>query len=190
MRVIAGVQKGRPLIGPPNHGLRPTPNRVREALFSILGPRIAGARIADLYAGTGAVGIEALSRGAGHVAFVESDPQALRLVRANLVQCGLAHLAAVYATSVADFLRRKAPTGIPYDIIFADPPYRHDAGKELLPALASGPILAPDALVVLEHFSKAALPTQVGQLCRRRQYRYGDTTLSVFGVSTEGTSAL
>ncbi len=190
MRVIAGEQKGRQLIGPPRRGLRPTPNRVREALFSILGPRLEGARVADLYAGTGAVGIEALSRGAGHVAFVESDPQALRLVRANLAQCGLADLAVVYPMPVANFLQREAPSCGPYDIIFADPPYRDDAGTELLPSLTSGEALAPMSLFILEHGSKAAVPTQVGGLCRRRQYRYGDTTLSVFALSAEGMSVL
>ncbi len=190
MRVIAGAQKGRSLVGPPSRGLRPTPNRVREALFSIIGSRIEGARVADLYAGTGAVGIEALSRGAGHVTFVEADPKALRLVRANLAHCGLAHLAAVYPMSVANFLHREASSGAPYDIMFADPPYDQDAGTELLPSLASGATIAPDSLVILEHFSKATVPAQVGRLCRLRQYRYGDTTLSVFALSTEGTSAL
>lgn len=190
MRVIAGAQKGRRLLGPSHGGLRPTPDRVREALFSIIGPRIVGACVVDLYAGTGAVGIEALSRGARHVDFVESDPQARKVLRANLDQCGFALLATVHPLSVAAFLRRHAASREPYDIVFADPPYRIDAGRDLLPSVVAGATIAADSLIILEHSSKATVPTCIGALRRLRQYRYGDSTLSTFALGVEGASTL
>ncbi len=189
MRVIAGAQKGRLLKGPSSRGLRPTPNRVREALFSIIGPRIQGARVADFFAGTGAVGIEALSRGAGHVAFVDSDPQAVKLLRANVTHCGLAARAAVYAVPVATFLRRHGPSAGPYDIVFADPPYRSDAGVAFLSSLTTGVTLALGSLIILEHDSKATVPAEIGGLHLVRDYRYGDTTLSLFTFGAERLSA-
>src|SRR5438093_490869 len=112
MRVIAGLQKGRRLVGPKGPGLRPTADRVKEALFAILGPRIDGARFLDLYAGTGAIGIEALSRGARWVTFVESDPTALRVLRANLKMCGMGASADIQACRAGVFLRRREPPGL------------------------------------------------------------------------------
>ena len=188
--LLPGLQKGRRLVGPPHGGLRPTPDRVREALFSIIGPRIEGALVVDLYAGTGAVGIEALSRGARHVDFVESDPKALKVLRANLDQCGFSKLASVHAVSVAAFLGRHASSQEPYDIVFADPPYRIDAGRELLPSVVSSATIVPDSLLILEHSSKATVPTCIGALRRLRQYRYGDTSLSMFALGVEGSSSL
>ena len=103
MRVIAGVHRGRRLLGPKGQAIRPTSDRVKEALFSILGDRTMGARVLDLYAGTGSIGIEALSRGAAHVTFVETDRVALRLVQANLQQCGFEAATRICACEVSHF---------------------------------------------------------------------------------------
>lgn len=186
MRVIAGSQKGRRLMRPQGPDLRPTPDRVREALFSILGTRIVGARLLDLYAGTGAVGIEALSRGAQRVTFVESNPRSLRILRANLNRCGLTSMADIHTCRVAGFLEQAGLWGGHYDIVFADPPYHTDEGEKLLPSLASDTIITRDSVVVLEHFTKMMVPPRVTRLLLLRQYRYGDTTLSVFGLTTDG----
>ena len=188
MRVIAGLQKGRRLMGPQGAGLRPTGDRVKEALFAILGGRVEGARFLDLYAGTGAIGIEALSRGAGWVTFVESSPSALRILRANLDRCGLEESADVRACRADAFLRRDA-AGSPYDIVFADPPYHADDGAALLPSLDQAAIITSESTVILERFTKLPLPSQVGRLTLVREYRYGDTTLSVFRVNVRGTCA-
>lgn len=185
MRVIAGSQKGRRLMRPQGPDLRPTPDRVREALFSILGTRVVGARMLDLYAGTGAVGIEALSRGAQRVTFVESNPRSLRILRANLHRCGLTRMADIHACRVDGFLERDGPWDDLYDIVFADPPYDTNEGEMLLSSLAHGAIIMPDSLVVLEHFTKVMVPPQVARLLLLRQYRYGDTTLSVFRLNVE-----
>lgn len=187
MRVIAGLQKGRRLLGPKGSGLRPTADRVKEALFSLLGARIIGARFLDLYAGTGAIGIEALSRGAQRVTFVESNPASLRVLRANLERCGLTPAADIHACSAAVFLRRANARRGPYDIVFADPPYHSNSGEKLLPSLEHGAIITTESTVILEHFTKRTVPPQVGRLTRLRQYCYGDTTLSVFGVNAKGT---
>ena len=185
MRVIAGSQKGRRLMGPVGPGLRPTSDRVKEALFSILSPHIEGARFLDLYAGTGAIGIEALSRGAQQSTFVESHPASLRILRENLQRCGLTSSADIRSCTAALFLRRHEREGQPYDIVFADPPYHErDGGSDLLSSLAASAIIADESLVLLEHFTKLTVPPQVGRLVRLRQYRYGDTTLSVFRLQT------
>jgi 16S rRNA (guanine(966)-N(2))-methyltransferase RsmD len=180
MRVIAGTQRGRRLMAPRSAAIRPTADRVREALFSILGDRVTEARVLDLFAGTGAVGLEALSRGARQVTFVESGREALRLLRANLHRCGAAAAAEVRPCSVAAFFRRLPVGRPPYDIAFADPPYAPEAGITVLEALDRSAAVTATTTVVLEHATRLAAPAQVGSLIRSRQYRYGDTTLSVY----------
>lgn len=190
MRVIAGSQKGRRLESPRAGGLRPTSDRVKEALFSILGDRTAGARFLDLCAGTGAIGIEALSRGARSATFIEPDRGSLRVLRANLEHCGMTSCATVYPSTAEAFLRRDRQTDPAYDIIFADPPYHEDSGHTLLRSVDQAGIMTRDSTVILEHFSKVMIPSEVGRLIRVRQYRYGDTTLSVFAVREEGERPL
>jgi 16S rRNA (guanine(966)-N(2))-methyltransferase RsmD len=175
---------------PAGPGLRPTSDRVKEALFSILSPHIVGARFLDLYAGTGAIGIEALSRGAQQATFVESHPASLRVLRDNLARCNLTASADIRSCPASHFLRRPDRDGRPYDIVFADPPYHEeDASGDLLSSLAASAIITAESLIVLEHFTKLPVPPQVGRLIRLRQYRYGDTTLSVFRPEAEEAPA-
>jgi 16S rRNA (guanine(966)-N(2))-methyltransferase RsmD len=189
VRVIAGSHKGRRLSGPPGSDTRPTASRVKEALFSILTNQITGARFLDLYAGTGAIGIEALSRGAAHATFVESSATSLRVLRSNLTRCGLAATADVQACSAEMFLRRPWSSRTSYTIVFADPPYRRtEEGIALLRSLDAGGMIAPSARVILEHITKHPSPPRIGRLVKLRDYRYGDTTLSVFGMDKEETT--
>jgi len=185
-RVIAGAHKGRRLLTARGDAVRPTSGRVKEALFSIIGERIENARLLDLFAGTGAIGIEAVSRGASHVTFVESDAGSLKVLNANLQHCGAADTAEVVRQAAEAFLRAARPA---YDIVFADPPYRLDSARDLLPALAGSAIIAPHTLVILEHPSKQDMPARVGRLVQRRRYRYGDSSLSVFDVRDAETAA-
>lgn len=187
MHVIAGTHKGRRLLAAEGTAVRPTSSRVREALFSILQTVIPGARVLDLYAGTGAVGIEALSRGAGAVVFVESDPASLRLLQTNLQRCGNPEQAQVVRSDVERFLQRADQD--PFDVVFADPPYRIDAGAALLPSLSCSAMIRVHTTVIVEHATKLFVPQQIGRLARSKQYRYGDTSLSVFQVSTAGPPA-
>ncbi len=190
MRVIAGTQKGRRLHGPRSPGLRPTADRVKEALFSILGNRVVGSRFLDLYAGTGAIGIEALSRGAQQVTFVEPNQAALRVLRANVAQCKLDKAVDIQTCQASVFLRRPPKGAVPHDLVFADPPYQQDHLAELWSALAGSATIASDALIVLEHSSKAVLSPANDRLSLLRQYRYGDTTLSVIEMATQDAPVL
>ncbi|HKN87841.1 MAG TPA: 16S rRNA (guanine(966)-N(2))-methyltransferase RsmD [Nitrospiraceae bacterium] len=188
MRVIAGSHKGRRLLSPTTNDIRPTSGRVKEALFSILGSQITGATLLDLFAGTGAIGIEALSRGAASAIFVEAHPASLKLLKTNLDQCGLSENTGVYPGESRAFLQYAARNRLAFDIIFADPPYRDDSTSTLLPLLGQSAMILPHTVVILEHPTKHQIPPQVGRLNRVRQYRYGDTSLSLFRLADEKVS--
>ena len=188
MRIIAGSHKGRRLLSPTTTGLRPTSGRVKEALFSILGERISGAAMLDLFAGTGAIGSEALSRGAARVMFVESHTASLKLLKTNLQQCGLLGNTEVYPGESRMFFQHAARNSLAFDIIFADPPYRENSVSTLLPLLGQSGMILPHTAVILEHPTKHQIPPQVGPLNRVRQYRYGDTSLSVFRLADKKAS--
>lgn len=177
MRVIAGEFKGRRLEAPKWEGLRPTSDKLRETLFNILAPRVAGARVLDAFAGTGALGIEALSRGAEHATFIERDPRALRLIRANLDRCGIE--ARRYAIIRANFLSPREWGGAAAaNLVFLDPPYDLE---DLDAALtAAGERLQSDGLVVLEHARRRESPASAGGLRRVRVLLSGDSALSFY----------
>lgn len=188
MRVIAGTHRGRRLRGPTGAALRPTSDRVREAVFSILGARVAGSRFLDLYAGTGAVGIEALSRGAAHVTAVESSRPALTLLYRNIADCGLCDHLTVRHEDVEAFLTRDDHGG-PYTIVFADPPYAAaDAFVQRFTNVTRADLCAPDARLVIEHSAKGTLPARLSHWRCLRRYRYGDTAVSVYAVVSETPS--
>ena len=178
MRIIAGTLKGRRLDAPDWPGLRPTSDRLRETLFNVLAPRIEGTRFLDAYAGTGAVGIEALSRGASHVTFVEHDPRAARLIERNLARCGVSDRYAIIRAGFADQARRRSGA---FDIVFLDPPY---GAAELNGALESAASLATrDTLLIIEHATRDTAADSAGGLTRRRQIVQGDSTLSFYEVT-------
>ncbi len=172
MRVVAGELGGRKLVAPPGDGTRPTADRVREALFSILGD-VSGLRVLDLYAGSGALGIEALSRGADAAVFVDSSQAAVTAIRRNLSELGLE--APVQRRDALDYLATAAG-GDPYDLVFADPPY--DSAVRLAPELAEllPPVLAKDAVIVTESNKRAPLELPFPLL---RERSYGDTRIAV-----------
>ncbi|SCF30584.1 16S rRNA (guanine(966)-N(2))-methyltransferase RsmD [Micromonospora chokoriensis] len=179
-RIVAGTLGGRRIAAPPGAGTRPTSDRVREALFSAVEAEVDldGARFADLYAGSGAVGLEALSRGARHVLLVESDPRAARVIRENVAALGVGPAARLVVGKVATALAA-GPDGGPYDVVFADPPYAlpDEEITALLAALVSGGWLAPDALVVVERSSRTRQFDWVDGITSDRSRRYGETTL-------------
>ncbi|HET6465537.1 MAG TPA: 16S rRNA (guanine(966)-N(2))-methyltransferase RsmD [Nitrospiria bacterium] len=177
MRVIAGEAKGRRLKSPRGTETRPTSDKVKEALFSILGNRIVDARLLDLFAGTGAIGIEALSRGAARVEFVESDRAMADILEKNLTACGFHGRAEIHRTDAFKFLKQAHG---PYDLIFADPPYHAWHLKKLLPAVERGDMISQGGLLIVEHFRKIALPDPVGNLRIVRSYEYGDTVLTLY----------
>ncbi len=176
MRIIAGTYGGRRLTAPSGSRTRPTSDRVREALFSILGARVAGARVLDLFAGSGALGIEALSRGAESAVFVDDAPAAVRAIRANLDTLGAG--AEVRRADALRFLGAAPAGGAQYDLVFLDPPYRladtlADRLSEALPA-----VLAPGAVAVAESDRRAPIALDLPLLDERR---YGDTLIRIYG---------
>ena len=177
MRVIAGTARGIPLVAPEGLETRPTSDRVREALFNILGPRLAGSHFLDLFAGTGANGIEALSRGATRAVFVENNRAACASIQQNLAKARVGDRGALFRTAMPEALARVPGT---FDVVFADPPYRYEHYTDILKALQDYERLAPQAVVVVEHEQRVTLPELVGVLTRTREARYGHTTLSFY----------
>jgi 16S rRNA (guanine966-N2)-methyltransferase len=182
MRVIAGQLKGRRLTAPTWQGLRPTSDRLRETLFNVLAARIDGARVLDAYAGTGAVGIEALSRGASHVTFVDDDPRAVRLVSANLERCGVKDRHAIIRARLADAVRRLQ--GTHFDVIFLDPPYGPGGFAEPLDAAA--PLADDGTVTIVEHARRDAAPASAGPLVLVRELTSGDSALAFYRRETSG----
>jgi 16S rRNA (guanine(966)-N(2))-methyltransferase RsmD len=181
VRVIAGTLKGRRLKPPTWEGLRPTSDKLRETLFNILAPRISGARFLDGYAGTGAVGIEAISRGAASVTFVDSDRRAETLIAENLAHCGVENSYAIIRASVARAIDQLDAAAFgPYelfDIVWLDPPYDEQPGAVLE---AAGVLLVSGGLLVLEHARRSPAPETAGRLVRVRQVFSGDSALSFY----------
>ncbi|MFA4927315.1 MAG: 16S rRNA (guanine(966)-N(2))-methyltransferase RsmD [Patulibacter sp.] len=179
MRIIAGEHRGRRLTAPPGEGTRPTSDRVREALFSILGP-MSGLRVLDLFAGTGALGLEALSRGAEHATFVERDRSALAALRHNIETLRVAaDTVHVHPRDATGFLRDAAARGDAYDLVLLDPPYR-DVDR-LAPVLDAGlrPLLREGTRVVAE--TDRRQPLRLG-LPLGDERRYGDTLIRIHGA--------
>jgi 16S rRNA (guanine966-N2)-methyltransferase len=188
MRVIAGTYRSRLLTSPPGTQTRPTSDRLRETLFNILGPRIPNCRFADLFAGTGAVGIEAISRGAAHTFFAEKSAPALKALKTNLATLKITHGYTLEDRGTTALLQRLLKLD-PIDIVFLDPPY--DAEDDYTQTLgflgspANAALLAPNALVLAEHSTKDFQPApRYGQLNRTRIYKQGDTTVSFYTAAT------
>ena len=188
MRVIAGTYRSRQLLAPRGMRTRPTSDRLRETLFNILAPWLDGCRFVDLYAGTGAVGIEALSRGAEHVWFAENAEPALVSLRQNLSALKISRGFTLENRGVGAMLQRLGKLPQPVDLVFLDPPYEaEDEYAGTLNFLGSVPgrtVLAPHAVVVAEHSSKAKLAVRYGALEHTRLVKQGDAALSFYSLAT------
>jgi 16S rRNA (guanine966-N2)-methyltransferase len=190
MRIIAGEFRSRMLQAPAGLATRPTSDRLRETLFNVLAPRIENAAFLDLYAGSGAVGIEAISRGAARVVFVETSPPALAALRGNLAKLGIRDRFRIHSGSVAAFLRRgRLGEAVRFDLVYLDPPW--DDAEEYAAALAllgdpARNLVEAEAMVIAEHRRKHTLDERYGNLKRARVLEQGDATLSFF--ETDGDS--
>ncbi len=175
LRIIAGRLKGRKLVSPDWEGLRPTSDRLRETLFNVLAGRVDGARMLDAYAGTGAVGIEAISRGAAHVTFLERDPRAIDLIAENLARCGVRD---GYTVLRADAVKgNQSALAVPFDVVFVDPPYA------MTPEAAASVVadaVAPNGRMVLEHARRTTPTARLGSLTLTRTLQAGDSALSFY----------
>ena len=189
MRVIAGMYRSRPLAAPRGARTRPTSDRLRETLFNILAPRIVGARFVDLYAGTGAVGIEALSRGAEHVYFAERAAPAVTAIRANLDVLKIQSGYTLEARGTAALLEQLARAGAAVDIVFLDPPWEAEAEYaatlQFLGSARGASVLGDGAVVIAEHSSRNRLAEEYGRLVQTRTLIQGDAALSFYAVKAE-----
>src|SRR4051812_13946940 len=180
MRIVAGEYRGRVLKSPSSMQIRPTSDRLRETLFNVLAPRIQDAKFLDLCAGSGAIGIEAISRGAAHVTFVDKSRKMCGLIEANLDLVGAPEdQTEVVMAEAADYIRKAATRGESWDIVFFDPPYSLDYAP-VLKVIGNGTVLNEGGILIAEHHHKTVLPDEVGNLRRWRILRQGDSSLSFY----------
>jgi len=190
-RVIAGSARGVRLAGP-GTGTRPLADRVKQAVFAALEPDLPGAAMLDLFAGSGAAGIEALSRGAARAVFVDRDAGAVSVIRENLRRAGFAdERARVVKAEALAWLRREAPAHGPFDVVFVDPPYDDPqvAGRVVVALAAADAPLGPDARVVVKHFWRDRPAAPDGLLASERERRFGETALTFFRRRSSPTAA-
>ncbi len=180
MRIVAGVLKGRRLVAPRGRGVRPTLEMVREAVFDVLGPRVAGARVLDLFAGSGAMGIEALSRGATHAVWCDSEVRSIEAIRENVERLGVGRQGTVLhmtGRAALQYLERKGRT---FDLVFLDPPYDEGHYEEMLLALARSSLVVGDGRVCVEHPKRIDLAPVFGALIQDRRRRYGESSVTYY----------
>ena len=185
MRVITGKYRGRRLKGPQGLEMRPTGDRLKESLFGILSPVLQGAVMLDCFSGTGSIGIEALSRGARQVVFIEISNAGCRLIRENLKLCGIASGARIIKEDVFGALRALGRDGFQADVIFFDPPYDFQPYKDLLYIVFGRGLITPSNHVIIEHQRKAELPEEGENYRRTRVTRQGDHCLSFYSERSE-----
>jgi 16S rRNA (guanine966-N2)-methyltransferase len=183
MRIITGKFRGRRLRGPCGTDLRPTSDRLKESLFNILGPVISGSIVLDVFAGSGAIGLEAISRGAREVVFLEASRKAVQLIRQNIELCGVASGYRILSGDVFASLRTLAREGFKADIAFLDPPYHWGPYRDLLEILFHSGIAGSASRVVVEHHRKAALPETGGGFRCARIVRQSDKCLSFYQMT-------
>ncbi len=189
MRIIAGELKGRRLVTPRGETTRPTADQVRIALMDTLAPWLPGARLLDLFAGAGGVGLEALSRGAAHVTFVERDARAVAALRANVAALDAGGRARIVRDDAGRALARLAGETARFEVVFLDPPYETTLAVETLAALGAGGVTDPGAIVVAQHRTKRPPGERVGALAAWRTRRFGETTLTFFRVDAYDAGA-
>ncbi len=180
MRIIAGEFRGRRLHAPKSDRIRPTGDRVREAVFSIIASAIPDARVLDLFAGTGAMGLEALSRGAAQCVFVDQGVEAARLIRENIELCGASDYSFLVQDAVPSALRRLAEKGEFFDLIFMDPPYGKGLVEKTLEIV--GAVSTAETLVLAEHHIRDDSPDLVKDWKKDSERRYGDTMISIYSI--------
>lgn len=180
VRVIAGTARGHKLLAVPGNKTRPTADRVKEAVFNKIGPFFDGGVGLDLFAGTGGLGIEALSRGLDKVVFIDRDRAAWATIRKNLAATNLSEKAEVYCTDALKALRLFKRRHCQFDLIFLDPPYNKNALRPVLEQVARCSVLRPNGVIVVEHTEDETIPNQVADLDRNFTRRYGNVHISLF----------
>ena len=181
MRVISGVCKGRPLKAVQGMTTRPTTDKVKESLFNIIGPFFDGGNVLDLFSGSGSLGLEALSRGMEKGIFVEKDPKALQVIKANIQACRMEEESEVLRSDALRSIKMLGGRGVRFDLIMMDPPYKiANAIPSILSEIEENKLLAEDGLIICEHGKELELPEQIGPFVKYRYEKYGITAISFF----------
>ncbi|MDN4066787.1 16S rRNA (guanine(966)-N(2))-methyltransferase RsmD [Paenibacillus sp. FSL R5-0407] len=188
MRVISGSARGRTLKAVPGMGTRPTTDKVKEALFSMIGPYFDGGAVLDLFAGTGGLGIEALSRGMDKAVFVDLEYKSIEVVRSNLKAAGLEDKAEVYKNDAERALKALAKREATFDLVFLDPPYRLKHVDKLMETMDSLKLLKPEATIVVEYDSSFEYPDSFGPFKEVRKAKYGEAAVSVYNYEQQESS--
>ncbi|MBM4339436.1 MAG: 16S rRNA (guanine(966)-N(2))-methyltransferase RsmD [Deltaproteobacteria bacterium] len=185
MRIISGTSRGRKLTTPKGHTMRPTSDRVKESIFNILGDEVEGKMVLDLFAGTGNLGIEALSRGAKRTCFVEKANEALRIIKKNLLQCGFSGQAEIFSKEVNRAISMFKARNESFDLILMDPPYEKEWVERTLVKLNNHNIYHEGSILVIEHSRREPLPQNTGRWTVMKQRMIGDTIISILqaGIS-------
>lgn len=180
MRIIAGKARGRPLLGPKSPKIRPTADRVRESIFNLLGQWMDGWAVLDLFSGTGALALEAISRGAARAVLVDMDREAIRLCRGNASALGFDDQVEVLAMPVLRALAHLQESGARFDLVFADPPYALRAVQDIVRAVTSARLLNVGGILCIEHDKREEVPDAWDAMARTDQRRFGDTRVSIY----------
>ena len=180
MRIIGGEYRGRKIKSPPFDTVRPTKDRVREAVFSIIAEKVPGSSALDLFSGSGAYGLEALSRGAKECVFIEKDPKCADVLKENITLLRLGNSSEIMTMDVLESMKPLKDGDKKFDIIFSDPPYNYNINKKLLIMIYQYDILKPSGALVVEHSPKEEIPRAEGDISIYKQKTYGDTSISVF----------
>lgn len=180
MRVIAGERKGFPLKTPPGMNTRPTTDKVKESIFNMIGPYFDGGLVLDLFAGSGSLGIEALSRGADKAIFVEKDGKAFQVLQDNIKKCRYEQKSELYKTDAARAVKALIKRDIVLDYVFLDPPYKKVEYYDFVLSLISEKKISNEGVIVCEHSSDVQLPEQFHQFSRKKQEIYGDSVISIY----------
>ncbi|MCR2820834.1 16S rRNA (guanine(966)-N(2))-methyltransferase RsmD [Lederbergia panacisoli] len=180
MRVISGTCKGRPLKSVSGNGTRPTTDKVKETLFNVIGPYFSEGLGLDLFAGSGGLGIEALSRGLDHVIFVDRDSNAIQTIHQNIALCNMEEKSEVFRNTADRALKALLKRDLQFDYIFLDPPYRKQKLEELLNFIESNKLIASQGTVICEHSTDIILPQKIGNLENAKRGEYGSIGLTIY----------
>lgn len=180
MRVVSGKYKGKTLKAVPGNSTRPTTDKVKEALFNIIGPYFDGGLCLDLFAGSGGLGIEALSRGVDKVLFIDRDGKAIQTIHDNLKQCQAEEQAEVYRNDANRALKAIIKRELIFDYIFLDPPYAKQQLKEIIEVIDNNGLLSEEGLIVCEHSTDVKMPPTIQGLTQIKQETYGIITISIY----------
>ncbi|MDD9270240.1 16S rRNA (guanine(966)-N(2))-methyltransferase RsmD [Paenibacillus sp. GCM10023248] len=185
MRVISGTAKGRPLKAVPGVSTRPTTDKVKEAIFSMIGPYFDGGQVLDLFAGTGGLGIEALSRGMDKAVFIDIEKKSIDTIQHNLQAAGLKDQAEIYRTDAARALKALAKRDQQFQLVFLDPPYKMKVIADLIGAMEEYAIVGAETTIVVEHDAKDVQEDGIGQFRQQRRADYGDTAVTIYKPPVE-----